>query len=85
MKVSTQSRYLRPALAIVDPEFSLTCPRKVTADSGIDALTHAIEGYIPTREPRILRSGSTSRSPTRGRTRLATSSPSGPSASFIAH
>lgn len=49
VKVSTQSRYLRPALAIVDPEFSLTCPRKVTADSGIDALTHAIEGYTNTR------------------------------------
>lgn len=49
VKVSTQSRYLRPSLAIVDPEFSLTCPRKVTADSGIDALTHAIEGYTNTR------------------------------------
>ncbi len=49
VKVSTQSRYLRPALAIVDPEFTLTCPRKVTADSGIDALTHAIEGYTNTR------------------------------------
>ena len=49
VKVSTQSRYLRPLLAIVDPEFTLTCPRKVTADSGIDALTHAIEGYTNTR------------------------------------
>lgn len=49
VKVSTQSRYLRPLLAIVDPEFTLTCPRKVTADSGIDALTHAIEGFTNTR------------------------------------
>ena len=49
VKVSTQSRYLRPALAIVDPEFTLSCPRKVTADSGIDALTHAIEGFTATR------------------------------------
>lgn len=49
IKVSTQSRYLRPMLAIVDPEFTLTCPRKVTADSGIDALTHAIEGFTNTR------------------------------------
>ncbi len=49
VKVSTQSRYLRPQLAIVDPEFTLSCPRKVTADSGIDALTHAIEGYTNTR------------------------------------
>ncbi len=49
VKVSTQSRYLRPLLAIVDPEFTLSCPRKVTADSGIDALTHAIEGFTNTR------------------------------------
>jgi alcohol dehydrogenase class IV len=49
VKVSTQSRYLRPLLAIVDPEFTLSCPRKVTADSGIDALTHAVEGYLATR------------------------------------
>jgi alcohol dehydrogenase class IV len=43
IKVSTLSNHLRPALAVVDPELTYTCPRKVTADSGIDALTHAIE------------------------------------------
>ena len=43
MKVSMLSNYLRPAIAIVDPELTLSCPPKVTADSGIDALTHAIE------------------------------------------
>ena len=43
MKVSMLSNYLRPAIALVDPELTLTCPPKVTADSGIDALTHAIE------------------------------------------
>ncbi|WP_254511351.1 iron-containing alcohol dehydrogenase [Anatilimnocola floriformis] len=43
IKVSTLSNYLRPALALVDPELTYTCPSKVTADSGIDALTHAIE------------------------------------------
>lgn len=43
IKVSTLSNYLRPAVAVVDPEFTYECPRKVTADSGIDALTHAIE------------------------------------------
>jgi alcohol dehydrogenase class IV len=43
IKVSTLSNHLRPALAIVDPELTYTCPQKVTADSGIDALTHAIE------------------------------------------
>jgi len=44
-KVSCLSNYLRPAAAIVDPLFTVSCPPKVTADSGIDALTHAIEGY----------------------------------------
>lgn len=43
MKVSTLSNYLRPAIAVVDPELTVSCPAKVTADSGIDALTHAIE------------------------------------------
>lgn len=45
VKVSTLSRHLRPALALVDPLLTLTCPKKATADSGIDALTHAIEAF----------------------------------------
>jgi len=45
IKVGILSNYLRPRLALVDPRLTLTCPRKVTADSGIDALTHAIEAY----------------------------------------
>jgi alcohol dehydrogenase class IV len=53
MKVSTLSNFLRPALAVVDPELTLTCPPKVTADSGIDALTHAIEAYTAIDYPRL--------------------------------
>lgn len=45
LKVSVLSYYLRPSVAIVDPLLTVSCPSKVTADSGIDALTHAIEGY----------------------------------------
>jgi alcohol dehydrogenase class IV len=45
LKVGILSNYLRPRLALVDPELTLSCPRKVTADSGIDALTHAIEAF----------------------------------------
>jgi alcohol dehydrogenase len=45
VKVSCLSQYLRPNVAIVDPMLTLSCPPKVTADSGIDALTHAIEAY----------------------------------------
>ncbi len=44
-KVSTLSPYLRPAVALVDPLLTLSCPPKATADSGIDALVHAIEAY----------------------------------------
>lgn len=43
VKVSTLSQFLRPDVAVVDPELTYSCPRQVTADSGIDALTHAIE------------------------------------------
>jgi alcohol dehydrogenase class IV len=45
IKVGILSNYLRPQVAIVDPLMTLSCPPKVTADSGIDALTHAIEAY----------------------------------------
>ena len=40
------SEYLLPDLAIVDPELSVSCPARVTAASGVDAFTHAIESYI---------------------------------------
>lgn len=36
---------LIPALAIVDPVFTLTAPAGVTAATGVDALCHAIEAY----------------------------------------
>ncbi len=45
MKVSMLSDFLRPQVALVDPQLTLSCPPKVTADSGIDALVHAIEAY----------------------------------------
>lgn len=45
VKTGMLSEFLRPRLAIVDPLLTRGCPAKVTADSGIDALTHAIEAY----------------------------------------
>ena len=45
MKVGILSNYLRPTVAVVDPLLTVGCPPHVTADSGIDALTHAIEAF----------------------------------------
>ena len=35
-----------PAVAIIDPELMYSLPKGMTAATGMDALTHAIEGYI---------------------------------------
>jgi alcohol dehydrogenase class IV len=45
IKVGILSNHLRPCVAVVDPLLSMTCPAKVTAETGIDALTHAVEAY----------------------------------------
>lgn len=45
IKVAMLSNFLRPRVALIDPELTVSCPAKVTADSGIDALVHAIEAY----------------------------------------
>jgi alcohol dehydrogenase len=57
MKVSTLSQYLRPAFAVVDPLLTVGCPKTVTADSGIDALTHAIEAYTAVDHDEFLARG----------------------------
>jgi alcohol dehydrogenase len=45
-KVAVMDNALRPQIALIDPEFTYSCPPNVTADAGIDALTHAIESYL---------------------------------------
>jgi alcohol dehydrogenase class IV len=45
LKKGIVSEYLYPAVAIVDPALMVSAPPSVTAYTGMDALTHAIEAY----------------------------------------
>jgi alcohol dehydrogenase class IV len=47
-KLGLGNRELTPTLAIVDPSLTADLPPRITADTGLDVLTHAIEGYSAT-------------------------------------
>lgn len=49
VKVGIASPHLIPHTAICDPELTYTCPPSLTAISGADALTHAIEAFTTAR------------------------------------
>ena len=49
VKLLIADPHLIPDVAIDDPLLTLTCPPLVTASTGVDALTHAIESYISVR------------------------------------
>ena len=45
VKMLLKGKVLMPNLAIIDPQFTMTAPPKITAATGLDALTHAVEAY----------------------------------------
>ena len=45
LKVGISDNYLRPTVALLDPQLTVGLPAYVTACSGIDALSHAVEAY----------------------------------------
>ena len=50
LKIGASSPYLIPAVAICDPDLTLTCPPGLTAIAGADAMTHAIEAFTAARK-----------------------------------
>lgn len=45
IKMLLKGGYLVPKIAIVDPAYTYSAPKSITAATGMDALTHAIEAY----------------------------------------
>lgn len=46
LKVGIISRHLLPMMVILDPELTVSLPPAITAATGMDAFTHALESYI---------------------------------------
>jgi alcohol dehydrogenase len=49
VKMLISSPRILPKVALVDPMMTVKMPRGITAATGLDALTHAIEAYVSTR------------------------------------
>lgn len=45
IKMLLKGKVLMPSLAVIDPQFTMTAPPKITAATGLDALCHAVEAY----------------------------------------
>ena len=46
VKLPIRDHVITPDIAILDPKFTLSVPYDVTANTGIDVLTHAVEAYV---------------------------------------
>lgn len=53
LKIGMRSPYVAASVALLDPVLTLTLPLEPTRDSGLDALTHAIESYVSVNSWRI--------------------------------
>ncbi|HCJ66875.1 MAG TPA: alcohol dehydrogenase [Elusimicrobia bacterium] len=53
IKLGINSSYLFTDLVLLDPELTLSLPKEITASTGMDALTHAIESYVAKRSSPI--------------------------------
>ncbi len=49
MKIGLGNMEMMPDIAICDPEVTLSMPQRITAETGMDALTHALEALVSNR------------------------------------
>jgi alcohol dehydrogenase class IV len=49
LKASLRSPLMIPRVALVDPELTVSCPPRITASSGLDALTQCLEPFVSVR------------------------------------